>query len=79
MEEGHPSPSAIGSAMHRAARLLLDDDPKILRDGLALGLSGFENEAALCRALEARREEVAQRFTPDFAQFHFSYIGGQVS
>jgi hypothetical protein len=27
--------------------VLLDNDPKILRDDLALGLSGVENEAAL--------------------------------
>jgi methyltransferase (TIGR00027 family) len=71
MEEGRPSLTAIGSAMFRAAHLLLDDDPKILQDGLALGLSGFANETAFRAALEARHEEVAQRFTPEYAQFHF--------
>jgi methyltransferase (TIGR00027 family) len=71
MEEGQPSLTAIGSAMFRAAHLLLDDDPKILQDGLALGLSGFANETAFRAVLEARHEEVAQRFTPEYAQFHF--------
>ncbi len=53
MEEGQRSLTAIGSAMMRAAHLLIDDDPKILRDELAVGLSGFESETALRAALEA--------------------------
>jgi methyltransferase (TIGR00027 family) len=69
MEEGQRSLTAIGSAMMRAAHLLIDDDPKILRDELAVGLCGFESERALRAALEAHRAEVAQRFTPDFARF----------
>jgi gamma-glutamylcysteine synthetase len=51
----------------RAAHLLLDNEPKILRDDLALGLSGVENEAALRIALEALQAEIAQRTTPEFA------------
>jgi hypothetical protein len=38
-----------GAAMARAAPLLLDGEPKILRDDLALGLSGVENEATFQR------------------------------
>jgi methyltransferase (TIGR00027 family) len=74
MEEGQPSLTAIGSAMMRAAHLLMDDDPKILRDELAVGLSGYESETALRAALEAWSEEVAQRFTPDFARFELSSL-----
>jgi methyltransferase (TIGR00027 family) len=74
MEEGQRSLTAIGSAMMRAAHLLMDDDPKILRDELAVGLSGFESEMAFRAALEAWRAEVAQRFTPDFARFELNSL-----
>jgi len=57
--------------MMRAAHLLWDGDPKIFQDPLALGLSGFANETAFRVAVEARHEEVAQRFTRDFALFFF--------
>ena len=36
MEDGKPSSSAIGVAIQRAVHQVLDDDPKILRDPLAL-------------------------------------------
>ncbi len=74
MEEGQSSLTAIGSAMMRAAHLLMDDAPKILRDELAIGLCGFESEMAFRAALEAYRAEVAQRFTPDFARFELSSL-----
>jgi hypothetical protein len=57
MEEGRPSTTAMIAAMVRAAHLVLDDDPKILQDPLALGLSGVENEAALRARLEAIETE----------------------
>jgi hypothetical protein len=47
MEEGRPSATATVAAMMRVAHLVLDDDPKIFQDSLALSLSGVENEAAL--------------------------------
>ena len=50
MEEGRPSLTAVVAAMMRAAHVLLDDEPKILRDDLALGLSEIEHEAALRKA-----------------------------
>src|SRR5262245_59326714 len=74
MEEGRPSVTAIGAAMIRAAHLLLDSEPKILRDDLALGLSGIANEAALRAAVEGLRAEIAQRTTPEFAQSMFRYM-----
>ncbi len=43
MEDGRPSWTAIGSAMIRAAHLLVDKEPKILRDELALRLSSCED------------------------------------
>lgn len=74
MEERQPSWTAVISAMMRAAHLLLDDDPKILRDELALPFSGFENEAALRSALQVLRSQGAQRTTSDLAQFVFSSL-----
>jgi methyltransferase (TIGR00027 family) len=74
MEEGRPSVTAIVAAMMRAAHLLLDNEPKVLRDDLALGLSGVENEAALRAALEGLRAEIAQRTTSEFAQSLFRYL-----
>jgi O-methyltransferase involved in polyketide biosynthesis len=56
MKEGQPSSTAMNSAMVRAAHLCLDDHPKILRDDLAIQLSGFENEVALAAALETPRQ-----------------------
>lgn len=47
MEKGQPSTIAISSAMMRAAHLLIDDEPKILRDELALSLSGLKDQEAL--------------------------------
>lgn len=73
MEQGQPSRTALISAMMRAAHLLLDADPKILQDELALGLSGVENEAALLTRLKAIETEVARRSTPEVAQAMASY------
>ncbi len=39
--------------MHRAAHLLLDDDPKILADTFARALAGHASDADLLRALES--------------------------
>src|SRR2546430_10547299 len=73
MEQGQPSRTALISAMMRAAHLLLDADPKILQDELALGLSGVENEAALLTRLETIETEVARRSTPEVAQAMATY------
>ena len=71
MEQGQLSWTAIISAMMRAAHLLWDDDPKILRDELALPYSGLENETALRTALQALRSQGTRRVTPGFGQFFF--------
>jgi methyltransferase (TIGR00027 family) len=68
MDEGRPSATSTIAAMMRAAHLLWDDDPKILHDPLALGLSGVAGEAALRATLEAFQAEQARRSTPEFAQ-----------
>jgi len=62
MEEGRPSSTAIGAAMLRAAHWLLDDEPKILRDAFALGLSGIESETALRAAIDRMQAAFAQRY-----------------
>jgi methyltransferase (TIGR00027 family) len=74
MEEGRPSATAMMAAMARAAHLVLDDDPKILQDPLALGLSGVENEAALLATLKAMQAEIARRSTPEVAQAQVRYV-----
>jgi methyltransferase (TIGR00027 family) len=76
MQEGRPSRTAIAAASMRAAHLLLDDEPKILRDDLALGLSGVANEAALRTALDRIQTEVAQQTTLEFAQAFLLYGRG---
>src|SRR3954453_18703074 len=63
MEKGRPSATAMGAAMARAAHLLLDGERKILRDDLALGLSGMENEAALRALLQSLQAELPQHST----------------
>jgi methyltransferase (TIGR00027 family) len=68
MEEGQPSGTAMLAAMTRAAHLVQDGEPKVLRDDLALQLSGFENEAALRRTVEALLTEVAHHFDMESAQ-----------
>ncbi|SPD75201.1 conserved hypothetical protein [uncultured Desulfobacterium sp.] len=68
MEEKCPSWSASAAAMTRAAHLLVDDDPKILQDNFALGLSGFDDEATLRSALEAQMAEAISRTTPLIAK-----------
>lgn len=68
MEEGQPSGTAMLAAMTRAVHLFQDEEPKVLRDDLALQLSGFENEAALRCTVEALMAEVAQRFDMESAQ-----------
>src|SRR5713226_4102875 len=74
MEEGRPSSTAMGAAMARAAHLLLDGEPKILRDDLALGFSGMENEAALRAALQTIQAELTQRSTPELASTLFRNV-----
>jgi methyltransferase (TIGR00027 family) len=63
----------MAAARARAAHFLWDADPKILRDDLALGLSGVEGEAALQATLEATETEIARRSTPEVAQAFLRY------
>ena len=74
MEDGRPSSTAMGAAMARAAHLLLDGEPKILKDELALGFSGMENKAALRAALQTIQAELAQRSTPELAPIVFRNV-----
>ncbi len=68
MQEGRPSRTAIAAARMRAAHVLLDDEPKILRDTLALALSGVGDAAALQTIMERVQTELAQQMTPELAQ-----------
>jgi methyltransferase (TIGR00027 family) len=51
MEHKGPSRTAIGTAAHRAAHLLLDEDPKILVDPFARALAGYASDAEMLQAL----------------------------
>jgi methyltransferase (TIGR00027 family) len=67
MQEGRPSRTAIAAASMRAAHLLLDEEPKILRDSLALALSGVGDAAALRITMDRMETEIAQQTTPALA------------
>lgn len=58
----------------RAAHWLLDDEPKILRDDLALGLSGLENAAALQPMIDVMQAKFAERISPDLARSLVRYL-----
>ena len=44
MEVGSPSRTAILTAIHRAAHLLIDDPPKILANSFARAFAGFSSD-----------------------------------
>ncbi len=67
--------TAIASAMMRAAHLVVDGEPKILRDEFALALSGFENDTKLMGAINQFVSQNAQpQFGADFPPFLFSSL-----
>src|SRR5262245_52153502 len=76
MQEGKPSRTAIAAASMRAAHLLLDDEPKILRDTLALALSGVGVAAALRTTMDRVQTEVARQTTPALAHSFLRYGQG---
>ena len=51
MEQNGPSRTAIGTAVHRAAHLLLDEDPKILVDPFARAFAGYASDAEMLQAI----------------------------
>jgi methyltransferase (TIGR00027 family) len=51
MEQKGPSRTAVGTAVHRAAHLLLDEDPKILVDPFARAFAGYASDAEMLQAL----------------------------
>jgi methyltransferase (TIGR00027 family) len=64
--------------MLRAAHLLLDDEPKILRDDFALHFSGVENESALRAALETMQANFARQANPEFAHSLLRHLRASV-
>jgi len=65
--------------MLRAAHLLLDDEPKILKDDFAQGFSGAESEAELRTALETMRAEFARRAGPELAHLLLRHLRASVT
>ena len=65
--------------MLRAAHLLRDEEPKILRDDFALGLSGVESEAALRAALERMQAEFARQANPELAHSLVRHLRASVT
>jgi methyltransferase (TIGR00027 family) len=55
MELKGPSRTAIGTAVHRAAHLLLDDDPKILVDRFARAFAGYSSDAEMLQAVASEQ------------------------
>jgi methyltransferase (TIGR00027 family) len=60
--------------MMRAAHLLWDDEPKVLQDELALGLSGIGDEATLRATVDAMLTELQQGFPWEFALAVFRHF-----
>ena len=52
MQPQGASRTAIMTALHRAAHLLLDADPKILKDRFARAFAGYESDDDLLSALD---------------------------
>ncbi len=69
--EQQASLTAVTAARWRAGHLLLDDDPKIFCDYLALRFSGADSEASFRESLNAAMAEVAAKAGPDAAQKSF--------
>src|SRR4051794_3659138 len=59
MEQGRSSQTATLCAMLRAAHLVRDSQPHILRDELAAPLAGFNDTASLDGALDSFTKELA--------------------
>lgn len=59
MKPGTRSTTADFAATMRAAHLVLDQDPKILGDTLALGLGGFDSDETLRRTIAALGDDLA--------------------
>jgi methyltransferase (TIGR00027 family) len=78
MEEGRPSFTAIGAAMMRAAHVLLDEEPTILKDDFVLRLSGLASKAALRTALDTLQAEFARRADPDRARAVVRHLRGSI-
>lgn len=74
MEEGRASFTAIAVAMWRAAHLLVDDEPKILRDNLALPLSGADNETQFRAAYDALLSELTRNFGAELTHKVATYL-----
>jgi hypothetical protein len=53
MEQQGPSRSAITTAVHRAAHLLIDDDPKIFVDPFARAFAGYADDAEMLAVFSA--------------------------
>ncbi len=64
MDSQGPSQTAVGAALLRAAHLVLDDEPKIFVDELALPLCGAQDASALHRMLTALETEAARIVGP---------------
>jgi methyltransferase (TIGR00027 family) len=68
VDEGQPGWTASLSAMFRAVHLLLDGEPKVFRDDLAMRLAGFADADALRAAWAEREAGLAQRLGPEGAR-----------
>lgn len=69
--ERQGSLTALTAARWRAAHLLLDEDPKIFRDDLALRFSGASSEASFRENLDATLRQIAAKAGADAAQKTF--------
>lgn len=78
MEPGKHSYMAEGTALLRAAHQLLDDDPKILDDALAVTLLGKDTAARVDADLE-RQQSVYLRNARAFAVLRSRYVDDELT
>jgi methyltransferase (TIGR00027 family) len=74
VEKVSKSFTALLAAMMRAAHVVLDGEPKIFADSLALRLSGAENEEELLATLDAFQRAVMANFGQQLTQALFKYL-----
>jgi methyltransferase (TIGR00027 family) len=74
LPQSDPASTALTSALVRAAHLVLDEDPKIFADHLAMRLAGCENDAELRHIIQQRMHVLREALGSDLAQEVFKRL-----
>jgi methyltransferase (TIGR00027 family) len=74
LRQGDVASTALTSALLRAAHLVLDHEPKIFADDLAMRLAGCENDAELRHIIQQRMHVLRDALGSDLAQEVFNRL-----